>query len=49
MLKNLKGNEEIKNSESEVYNSDGVPLKQEEAVDSMILGILEGNLLEAEQ
>ena len=37
MIKKLKGNEEIENSESEVYNSDGIPLKQEEAVDSMIL------------
>ena len=37
MINKLKGKEEMENSESEVYNSDGVPLKQEEAVDSMIL------------
>ena len=37
MIKKLKGNKEIENSESEVYDSDGIPLKQEEAVDSMIL------------
>ena len=48
MLNKLKGKEEIENSESEVYNSDRVPLKHE-AVDSMILYILEGNLPEAEQ
>ena len=37
MINKMKGNEEMENSESEVYNSDGVPLKQEEAMDSMIL------------
>ena len=37
MINKLKGNEEIENSENEVYNTDDVPLKQEEVVDSMIL------------
>ena len=37
MIKKLKGNKEIENSESEVYNSDGMILKHEEAVDLMIL------------
>ena len=37
MIKKLKYNKEIENSESEVYNSDDIPLKQEEAVDSIIL------------
>ena len=35
MINKLKGNEEIENSESEVYNSDSVPLKQEKTVDLM--------------
>ena len=36
MINKLKGKEEIENSESEMYNIDGVPLKQEEAVDLII-------------
>ena len=32
MIKELKGNDKIENSESEVYNSDGVLFKQEEVV-----------------
>ena len=37
MINKPKGEEEIENSEREAYNTDGVPLKQKEAVDSMIL------------